>query len=109
MDLDTWIRQPSTITGLGIAGGALAGALAHMATGNHMIDAAAATVVLVLTHLGIDDNSAVARAAGKVSADAVAAIGGASPLPVVLDAAALVQAISAQAAPAPAPQTQATP
>lgn len=102
MDFDTWIRQPSTITGLGIAGAALAGALSHLATGNPTIDGAAATIVLVLAHLGINDNSVVGRDAAKLSADALAALHGAGPLPVVLDAAALVQAMSAAQATPPA-------
>lgn len=107
MNFNTWIRQPSTISGLAFAGAALAGALSHLATGNPTIDGIAATGVLVLVHLGIDDHSATAQAAGRLEADVATAIATRSPTGAIVqtleDAAALARAFqTAMATPAPA-------
>jgi hypothetical protein len=111
--LQIWLRQPSTITGLGILGGAIAGALSNLVTGNATIDTIAAILVLVLTHLGVDDHSAVAQAAGRVEADAARAIASGQPaasIPMAADdLAALVKASVAEAMATPAATPTPTP
>ncbi len=54
-----WLRQPTTIAGIGALVAALSGLLAHLSTGNPTVDAIAAAVGFALPHLLINDNSAL--------------------------------------------------
>lgn len=113
MNFNTWIRQPSTIMGLGMFGGLVVGGLSHLVTGNPMIDGTAAAVTFGLVHLGIDDHSAVAQAAGRLEGDVATAITSRNPAGNIVqtleDAAALARLMQA-ASPVPvAPAVAAAP
>ena len=58
VDIDAWIRQPSTIHGLGVIAAGIGYALTHLATGNPTYDTLIAAAAYALVHLGIDDHSA---------------------------------------------------
>lgn len=64
MDFNSWIRQPTTIHGLAVLAAGAGAALAHVATGNHTVDAAIAVIAYVAVHLGVDDHSAAEQSAG---------------------------------------------
>lgn len=69
MSVESWLRQPSTIHGLGVLAAAAGAALAHVTTGNPTVDAAVAAGAYVLVHLGVNDNSATAQALDKLATD----------------------------------------
>jgi hypothetical protein len=86
VNIEKWIRQPTTIHGLAVLAAGAGAALAHVTTGNHVVDAVIAVAAYVGIHLGIDDHSTaeagmsalvndlVSRAdPGKTIADASAA------------------------------------
>ena len=58
MDLESWIRQPTTIHAIGMAAATLGGVLAQLTTGNAVVDAFVSILAYVLVHAGIDDNTA---------------------------------------------------
>jgi hypothetical protein len=55
---NSWLRQPSTITGLATAGGAILAAVAHYLTGNMELSGAVGISAFAVAHLAIDDNTA---------------------------------------------------
>lgn len=70
-DFNVWIRQPTTITGLGTAAAGIGAALSHVATGNPKVDAVVAFVAFILVHLAVDDHSAAGVAMKAVAGDAI--------------------------------------
>ena len=76
MSLESWLRQPTTITGLASLLGTLAGAAAHVATGDTNVAAGAGAVAFAATHLIIDDNSVAEDARKIVQTGVTAAAGG---------------------------------
>lgn len=101
MNLETWIRQPSTLHGLAVIAGAAGGALAHVATGNTTIDAIVGIGAYVLVHLGVDDNSGQQAAITTALTDAVDAVQGhqVATQKLLTDATTAVQAVQAVIAP----------
>jgi hypothetical protein len=89
MNIDKWVRQPSTLHALGVIAAGLGAALTQVATGNHTADLAVGIAAYVLTHLGIDDNSALETGVTTVVTDLRT---GASPTQTLTDAAALAGA-----------------
>ena len=115
-----WLAGPALAAGLTVKTQKLANdspaatiSVEYPGTGNATIDTIAAILVLVLTHLGVDDHSAVAQAAGRVEADAARAIASGKPaasIPMAADdLAALVKAAVAEAMAAPAATSTPTP
>lgn len=101
-----WLRQPSTISGLGTLLGGAAGLLAY---GTHAADTSSALAIAAgvkaAVSVGIPDNSAVQTPMMKLVGDAVSAmvaknLPAAMPL-LVSDGAALAAAIAAAPPPAP--------
>ena len=76
VDIDAWIRQPTTIHGVGVVAAGIGYALAHLATGNPTYDTIIAVAAYALVHLGIDDHSAVQQA---VTATTLDLLNGAAP------------------------------
>ena len=70
---ETWLRQPTTIHGLGVVIGAAAAAAAHVFSADPAVVAAAGAVGYVLTQFGINDNSVEAQSLAS-SIEAVAAL-----------------------------------
>ena len=68
-DIDAWIRQPTTIHGLGVVAAGIGYALTHLATGNPTYDTIIAVAAYALVHLGIDDHSAVQQAVTTTTRD----------------------------------------
>lgn len=68
MNIDTWIRQPTTIKGLAVAAGTLVYALSHVATPEYAPYLASAAGVFTL--VGIKDNTAVDRAVADIATGA---------------------------------------
>lgn len=98
MNFDRWIRQTSTIHGLGVAAAGVGAGLAHLTTGNPKVDAVVAVVAYVLLHLGIDDHSAAEQSVTALTADLIQ---GAAPAKMFADAAPLLAAIPTTAPSAP--------
>jgi hypothetical protein len=73
---DTWIRQPSTLHGLGVIAGGIGAALAHLTTGNAQVDMIVFGLSYALVHLGIDDNSVAQQSVTAVATDAINAATG---------------------------------
>jgi hypothetical protein len=86
VDIDAWIRQPTTIHGIGVVAAGIGYALTHLATGNPTYDTVIAVAAYALVHLGIDDHSAVQQA---VTATTLDLLNGAAPAKVLSDAAPL--------------------
>ena len=109
-DINAWIRQPSTIQGLGVLAAGIGGALAHLATGNSNIDGIVAVLSYVLVHLGVDDHSVAEKAITAVAGDVIRFDQGAAPDTgkLISDALALVTALQSQTQP-PAPPATPTP
>ena len=112
-DLNRWLRQPTTIHALGVIAAGVGAGLAQVVTGNPKIDAVVAGIAYVLTHLGIDDHSAMEATATKVVSD-VAVVGSTAGSNLIADTVALINAVQAAtttpqptheapAAPTPAP------
>ena len=72
MDIENWIRQPTTIHGFAVAAAGVGAALTHLATGNTTWDAVIGAAAYVLVHLGIDDHSAFEQSVTKLTDDAIA-------------------------------------
>jgi hypothetical protein len=70
-DFNTWIRQPSTITGLASAAAGIGAALSQVTTGNEKVDAVVAFVSFILVHLAVDDHSASGVAVKGLAGDVV--------------------------------------
>lgn len=68
-----WIKQPSTITGIGVACATAAGFIAKAVSGDVSWGLAAGGVVAAGVHLVMPDNSAVMRPVEQFVADAVEA------------------------------------
>ncbi|HEY4173601.1 MAG TPA: hypothetical protein VGM42_11290 [Rhodopila sp.] len=98
MNLDAWIRQPSTLHGIGVMAAGVGAALAQVATGNPKVDAVVAVVGYVLVHLGINDNSSLQTSVTAFTDDL---LHGAAPVKMLGDATA-VEAAAAPVAVAPA-------
>lgn len=88
VDIDAWIRQPTTIHGLGVVAAGIGYALTHLATGNPTYDTIIAVAAYALVHLGIDDHSAIQQAVTTTTLDLL----NGAPLPKVLADAAPVTA-----------------
>jgi len=88
MSFWTWLRQPSTITGIGTLVGTITGTAAQSATGSTGIAAGAGATAFALTHLLINDNTAASDAQSLVTTGVQAATGGVPAL--VTDAPTLV-------------------
>jgi hypothetical protein len=71
MNFDRWIRQTSTIHGLGVAAAGIGAGLAHLTTGNPKVDFVVAATAYVLLHLGIDDHSAAEQSVTALTADLI--------------------------------------
>lgn len=96
MNFDTWIRQPSTLHGLGIIAGGIGAALSHVTTGNTTIDAVVAVSAYALVHLGINDNSTMQQGITTLTTDLIQ---GASTAKLMGDAAPVITGASALLAP----------
>lgn len=57
ISFNEWIRQPTTIHGIGVIAAGAAIAAGHIFKANPEVSALAGGVVYALVHLGIDDNS----------------------------------------------------
>lgn len=73
---ERWVRQPTTITGLGALAGTIVGAVALAIAGDTSTAVAAGSVTFALTHLVIDDNTAAAQLKLLVTDAVQAASGG---------------------------------
>ncbi|HEY0185682.1 MAG TPA: hypothetical protein VGC09_23005 [Rhodopila sp.] len=69
LDFNTWIRQPSTLHGLGVVAAGIGAALAQITTGSPGWDAIIAVGAYALVHLGIDDHSAAEQAVTRTVLD----------------------------------------
>ena len=58
MTFSEWLRQPTTINGLGVAAAAIGGALSHLTTGNTTVDTIVSMIAFALVHLTVHDNTA---------------------------------------------------
>jgi hypothetical protein len=67
MNFDSWIRQPTNIHAFGVIAAGAGAALAQVATGNHTLDIVVGVIAYVLTHLGIDDNSAPEASSKRIA------------------------------------------
>ncbi len=72
MSFARWLRQPTTITGIGSLFGAISGMAADLVTGQSGVGAAVGAVVFAGVHLVVNDNS-VATDAGTLAGAAVTA------------------------------------
>jgi hypothetical protein len=52
-----WLKQPTTINGLGMLVGGISAGLAHVFSSNVVVVIAAGLIANILTHFGINDNS----------------------------------------------------
>lgn len=68
-NLRGWLRQPTTILGLGTFGGAICAALAQYFTGSETADMVVGVVIFGAVHLAMPDNSAVASDAQTLAVD----------------------------------------
>lgn len=68
-NLRGWLRQPTTILGLGTSGGALCAALAQYFIGSETADMVVGIVFFCLVHLVMPDNSAAASDAQALAAE----------------------------------------
>ena len=64
-----WLRQPTTILGLGTFGGVVCASLAQYFTGNETASAVVGAVVFGSVHLAMPDNSAIASDAQTLAVD----------------------------------------
>ena len=74
MSVSTWIRQPTTILGLGVGLGTVAATAVYYFTGNPEYAAAAAGAVFTALHVGINDNSALPTDVEKLAIDSATAL-----------------------------------
>lgn len=106
MDLKSWLKQPSTVTGMAGLATTIVWAIAHVTTHDTTIAIAAAGVAGSAVAIALPDNSAAKSSVEKLVTDAVQAtvqhrVAAAIPT-LAADALAAVQAMT-QPAPAPAP------
>jgi len=74
-NIDTWLRQPTTVLGLGTLSGVVAAAMVHYATGGSTTLAiGTGSIAFAAVHLVVNDNSAAPNTVETLVADAVTAI-----------------------------------
>lgn len=69
MDFNNWIRQPTTIHGLGVLAAGLGAGMSQLVTGNPTVDGVVAVIAYVLMHLGIDDHSVTEKVITSMTAE----------------------------------------
>lgn len=99
MNINNWIRQPTTLHGLGVIAAGAGAALSQVTTGNHTVDAVIGALAYVAVHLGVDDHSAAEASAQAFVTDLVH---GAAPVKMLTDAAGAAAALPAADAAKPA-------
>lgn len=76
MSIQTWLRQPTTITGIASLLGVAAGVAGHVLTGDMTAAAAAGAIAFAGTHMLVDDNTKAAAVQTLVTDGVNAAISG---------------------------------
>lgn len=69
-----WLRMPSTINGIGIAGGIVSGLVAHLLSHDMTASVAVGGAICSLVHLVMPDNSAAQSSIEKLGQDVITAI-----------------------------------
>ena len=111
MSIQRWLREPTTVVGIGLAVGTTAGAAAHALGGDTSWSVASGSVVAALVHMALPDNTSAPGAAAVLAEDVVSAVvGGKAPSPAALavDLAKVADAVASSAAPS-APRPEARP
>jgi len=75
-DINSWVRQPTTLHAIGVIAGGIGVALGQLSTGNPTWDAVIGVTAYVLVHLGVDDNSVAQQSVTAVATDAINAATG---------------------------------
>lgn len=74
-NIDTWLRQPTTVLGLGTLGGTVTAAMAHYAIGgNAALSLGVGSIAFAMVHLVVNDNSVAPSKVETLVTDAVTAI-----------------------------------
>lgn len=74
MDIQAFIKQPSTILGLGTLAGTIGGIVAHILTHDTTVTAGVGAIAFAAVHVFMPDNSAAPSAVEKLATDAITAI-----------------------------------